>query len=134
RRGPAQQKLDCMKSGQIRVPGARIGLRMKPKNMFLPAAAAFALLAMAAPASAEIVFLSSGRTLSVKGHRVDGDSIVLTLRSGGEVTCDKDLITKIEPDEVTYIDPDAPKPQAPTAPAAVEQDGSLLEGTPCGEI
>ena len=38
------------------------------------------------PASAEIVFLSSGRTLSVKGHRVDGDTIVLTLRSGGEVT------------------------------------------------
>jgi len=107
---------------------------MTSRTPFFVAVAAFALLAPAARASAEIVFLSSGRTLSVKGHKVDGDNIVLTLRSGGEVTCDKDLITKIEPDEVPYVDPDAPKPQAPTAPAAVEQDGSLLEGTPYGEI
>jgi len=108
---------------------------MKPKNLFLPAAAAFALLAMAAPASAEIVFLSSGRTLSVKGHRVDGDSIVLTLRSGGGVTCDKDLITKFEADEVPYIDQDAAKAQEPAAVTEpVDQDETLLEGTPYAEI
>jgi len=108
---------------------------MKPKNLFLPAAAAFALLAMAAPASAEIVFLSSGRTLSVKGHRVDGDSIVLTLRSGGEVTCDKDLITKFEADEVPYIDQDAAKAHEPAAVTEpVDQDETLLEGTPYAEI
>ena len=41
----------------------------------------------------------------MKEHRVDGDPIVLTLRSGGEVTCDKDLIEKIEPDEVPYPEP-----------------------------
>jgi hypothetical protein len=58
---------------------------MKPKSLILPAAALVALLAAVAPASAEIVFLTSGRTLSVKGHRVDGDHIVLTLRSGGHV-------------------------------------------------
>ena len=46
---------------------------------------------IAVPASAEIVFLTSGRTLSVKAHRVEGESIILTLRSGGEVTCDKSL-------------------------------------------
>jgi soluble lytic murein transglycosylase-like protein len=108
---------------------------MKPKNLFLPAAAAFALLAMVVPASAEIVFLSSGRTLSVKGHRVDGDNIVLTLRSGGEVTCDKELITKFEADEVPYVDPDAPKAQPPGAVSEpVDQDETLLDGTPYGEI
>ena len=53
------------------------------------------------------MFLTSGRTLSVKSHRVDGDSLVLTLRSGGEVTCDKSLIEKIEPDEVPHPDPAA---------------------------
>ena len=31
----------------------------------------------AAPVSAEIVYLSSGKTLSVKSHRVEGDSIIL---------------------------------------------------------
>ena len=56
-------------------------------------------------ASAEIVFLTSGRTLSVKGHRVDGDAMVLTLRSGGEVTCDQKLVEKIVADEVPHPDP-----------------------------
>jgi len=107
---------------------------MKPKSLILPAVAS-ALLAAATPASAEIVFLSSGRSLSVKGHRVDGDKIVLTLRSGGDVTCDKDLIEKIEPDEVPYLDPDGPKGQeAPTTPVVADQDDSALDGTPYGEI
>src|SRR6476646_323456 len=108
---------------------------MKPKSLILPAAAIVALLAAAAPASAEIVFLSSGRTLSVKAHRIDGDNIILTLRSGGEVTCKKDLIAKFEPDEVPYIDPDAQKPQDPAATTPdADQDDSLLDGTPYGEI
>ncbi len=97
--------------------------------------ALFTLLAMAVPASAEIVFLSSGRTLSVKSHRVDGDRIVLTLRSGGEVICDKNIVEKVEPDEVPYLDPDAPKPTEAEASAAQAQpDDSLLDGTPYGEI
>lgn len=100
--------------------------------VFLPMAF-LALLTTAVPASAEIVFLSSGRTLSVKNHRVEGESMVLTLRSGGEVTCDKALIQKIEADEVPYIDPDAPKPTE--VPAAADQvDRPTLEGTPYAEI
>jgi hypothetical protein len=63
------------------------------------------LLVGASFASAEIVFLTSGRTLSVKGHRESGDSITLTLRTGGEVTCDKTLVDKIVPDEVPHPDP-----------------------------
>ena len=107
-------------------------MRLKPQHL-LPTAL-LALLATVIPASAEIVFLNSGRTLSVKSHRVDGDRIVLTLRSGGEVTCDKSIVEKVEPDEVPYIDPDAPKP-AETEPQAQPQlDQSLLDGTPFGEI
>lgn len=106
---------------------------MNPRTCVLTAAAFTALLVMAAPASAEIVFLSSGRTLSVKAHRADGDHVVLTLRSGGEVTCDKDLISKIEPDEVPYIDPDAPKTVERADGASGQNEGSLDE-TPYGEI
>lgn len=87
------------------------------------------------PASAEIVVLTSGRTLSVQSHRIEGDSIVLTLRSGGEVTCDKSLIDKILPDEVAHPEPTAEEPVA--VPAAVRQVGlspSLLARTPYGEI
>jgi soluble lytic murein transglycosylase-like protein len=110
-------------------------LRMTPKSLILPAVALLALLAAAAPASAEIAFLSSGRTLSIKAHRIDGDNVVLTLRSGGEVTCNKDLITKIEPDEVPYVDPDAPKAAEPvTTPSSGDQDETSLDETPYGEI
>jgi hypothetical protein len=56
-------------------------------------------------ASAEIVFMTSGGTLSVKGHTTEGDSITLMLRAGGTVTCDKQLIEKIVPDEVPHPEP-----------------------------
>ena len=69
-------------------------------------AMALACAGMALPAEAEIVHLTSGRTLSVKGHRVDGDRIVLTLRGGGDVNIDRSLVDKIVPDEVPYPEPE----------------------------
>ena len=106
---------------------------MRPKSPVL-LVALLAMIGSAAPASAEIVFLTSGRTLSVKSHTIDGESIVLTLRSGGQVSCDKNLIDKIEPDEVPYIDPDAPKPAAVETPAEPQPDRPTLQGTPYAEI
>lgn len=101
-------------------------------SVFL-SAAALALIATAVPASAEIVFLNSGRTLSVKSHKIEGDSIVLTLRSGGQVTCDNSLIQKIEPDEVPYPEP-IPAAEPVQTAEEEQQDRSLLAGTPYGEI
>ena len=87
-------------------------------------------LGLAASARAEIVYLSSNRTISVKGHRVEGDSIILTLRNGGEVTCDKSLIEKIVSDEVPY-----PEPAGPEAVSQAPRSGAdLPEETPYGEI
>ena len=54
------------------------------------------LSAGATPARAELVFFASGRSLSVKGHRVHGDSLVLALRGGGEIVCEPSVITRIE--------------------------------------
>ncbi len=73
---------------------------MNFKFRVFTAVVTLALLTIAVSASAEIVFLKSGRTLSVRSHRVDGERITLTLRGGGEVTCDKTVVDKIEPDEV----------------------------------
>jgi hypothetical protein len=56
----------------------------------------------ATPARAELVFFQSGRAMSVKAIRSDGNDLVLHLRSGGEVRCDRTLITKVEPDEIEY--------------------------------
>ena len=61
---------------------------------------------VAVPARAELVFFSSGRSMSVKSHRVEGDSLVLTLRTGGEMTCSASLVSRIAPDEVAYAEPE----------------------------
>ena len=54
--------------------------------------------AAAAPASAEIVLLTTGRTLAISGHEFEGDRVVLYLSNGGEIICDRSLIVRIEPD------------------------------------
>jgi len=78
-------------------------------------------------ASAEIVFLTSGRTVSVKAHTSVGESVVLKLRSGGEVTLDKILIDKIEPDEVPHPEPAPQVAEPEPTQAAVEP---TFQGSP----
>ena len=110
------------------------GVPMSMRGMVRVALATCVLGTFAAPASAEIVFLTSGRTLSVKDHRLDGESIVLTLRGGGEVTCDKSIVEKIVPDEVPHPEPVVEQAPAPKAGLSVEDAQSLLNVTPYGEI
>jgi hypothetical protein len=74
-------------------------------RLLRPALAAALVLATAGVCHAEIVFLSTGRTLSVKAHRLDGEDIVLTLRGGGQITCPANLVDRIEADEVPHPDP-----------------------------
>ena len=82
-------------------------------------AVAVAIVFAAVPARAELVFFGTGRTLSVKSHHLDGESLVLTLRGGGEIICDSSLIAHIAPDEVPYPEPEDARPAAEaTEPAA----------------
>ena len=53
---------------------------------WIVSSAVLCALACSSSADAEIVYLSSGRTLSVKGHRAEGESIVLALRGTGPET------------------------------------------------
>ena len=71
---------------------------------------------LAVPAGAELVFFEGGRNLSIKGHRVEGDSLVLVLRGGGEIVCDRSLIARIEPDEVPYPEPKVAEAEAAPTP------------------
>jgi len=87
----------------------------------------------AAEARAEIVYFSTGRTLSIKDHRADDDKLVLSLRAGGEIVCDPALIDRIVPDEVPYPEPEAEKPaavvaaEAPQASLAPVKYGDIIE-------
>lgn len=63
----------------------------------------------ALPVRAELVYFSNGRTLSVKGHRFEGASLVLSLRGSGEIVCEASAVARIEPDEVPYPEEAAPE-------------------------
>ncbi len=55
--------------------------------------------------------------LSVKGHRTEGESLVLMLRAGGEMICESSIVARIEPDEIPYPDD---KPEAVAASPSAE--------------
>ena len=97
----------------------------------LPFFVALVLALGVCEARAEIVYFSTGRTLSIKDHRADEDKLVLSLRAGGEIICDPALIDRIVPDEVPYPEPEAEKPAAAVvvaqAPAAPVKYGDIIE-------
>jgi soluble lytic murein transglycosylase-like protein len=93
----------------------------------LPATVLGLILACANTAQAELVFFSTGRTLSVKSHHADGELLVLTLRSGGEMSIEPSAIARITPDEVPYPE-DNPTPVAPPPPVVA------VVAVPYGEI
>ena len=63
-------------------------------------------LALAAPARADLVVLSSGRVISASSVVLSADTATIRLRGGGEVTCDRSLVLRVDPDETPWIDPD----------------------------
>jgi transglycosylase-like protein with SLT domain len=91
-----------------------------------------AIALTATPARAELVFFTSGRTLSVKAHRSEGTQTVLVLRTGGEIVCDASLVRSIEPDEVPYPEPVpetvAPAPSLPVPYAEIIDQVAAQQG------
>ena len=83
-------------------------------------------LAAAEPARAELAYFAGGNTMSIKGHRMDGDSLVLSLRSGGEIICEPSLVVRFTPDEVPY-----PEPEAIALPVPIQATQDVV---PYGEI
>ena len=88
---------------------------MNTRKAFVSFVSFVVMVLAASPASAELVFFMTGRSMSVKAHRFEGESLVLTLRSGGEIICAPSVIASIEPDEVPY-----PEEAAPSASSGAE--------------
>ena len=81
------------------------------------------------PACAELAYFASGSSLSIKDHREEGDSLVLRLRAGGEIVCDRALIVRFAPDEVPY-----PEPPDPALATGGSQTPAIADAVPYGEI
>ena len=76
------------------------------------------VLAIATPASAELIFFAGDRSMSVASHRIEDDRIIVTLRGGGEMSFNHSLVTRIEPDEVPFPEEAPAEAQEPTALAS----------------
>ena len=82
---------------------------------------AAAWLGLPGGARADLVTLTSGRTLSVATLRIDGAEAVLGLRGGGEIRCASALIASVAADEMP-ADAVAVEPAAPPPPVAALPD------------
>jgi soluble lytic murein transglycosylase-like protein len=58
------------------------------------------LLGAGTPAHAEIALLSSGLTMKLESHRVEGETVVLVLGGGGEIGLPRSAVRGFVPDEV----------------------------------
>ena len=83
----------------------------------------------ARPARAELVFFTTGNSISVKGHRLEGETLVLEFRRGGEMACDVSLVARIAPDEVPYPEPKE-EPMSEAAPLEAPMLNVRLESNP----
>src|SRR4029453_4957467 len=79
-------------------------------------------MSAAAPARADLVVLSSGRVMSASSVVLTVDTATIRLRGGGEVTCDRSLVLRVDPDETPWIDP--------AGAAAVNETGDPGNATP----
>lgn len=90
------------------------------------ALAALALQMLGGVAAAELVFLTTGRTLTVQSHRFEGDLVSLKLRGGGEIVCPASSIDRIAPDDVVLPDAGRDGGEAPFLPVPY---GEIIEET-----
>ena len=81
-------------------------------------------------ASADIVRLTNGATLSVKSATIEGDTMVFVLRGGGEMRTLKALVSGVTPDEVLHADAatmfvlptyEAPTPASTSVPDLIDR-------------
>ncbi len=91
----------------------------------LTAVLSLSLVCVSTPARAELAFFENGNSISIKGHRIDGDSVVLTLPDGGEMVSGSSTIVRFGPDAVPYAEP-APAGLPATLPVAAPVATPLL--------
>ena len=99
---------------------------------FVSVVAFVAMLFGASTVHAELVFFASGRSLSVKGHHLEGDSLVLVLRGGGEIVCEPSVIARIAADEVPYPEPEEPSAMEPLPEVSSQPEAASV--SPYAEI
>ncbi len=84
------------------------------------------LFVLPAPARADILVFTTGRTMSVQSYRVDGEMATAVLRAGGAVTFPAAMVSRVDPDEVPYPSPVSEASGEASVEAAVEAAAPLV--------
>jgi transglycosylase-like protein with SLT domain len=103
---------------------------LSPRSIAAVAVGAAAGLALAAPARADLVVLSSGRVISAASVVLTDETATIRLRGGGEVTCDRSLVVRVDPDDAPWVDPAGPVAGEPVAAGG----GAAVTALPTVEI
>src|SRR5262245_3418026 len=96
-------------------------------SIFVVAVTVASVVCTPVQARAELAFFATGRTISVKAHRIEGNSLILTLRSGCEMTLDPSIIVRFAPDEVPYPEPVVETPAVAEPPSPVVPYGEIID-------
>ena len=97
-------------------------------SRLLPVLAAALLLATPSAARAELVRLTSGRVMPVEACKFDGDTVTLTLRSGGEMVAPRSIVAEVLPDEVPHPQAVALELVSPPPPAPAPTSADAIHG------
>lgn len=86
------------------------------------------ILLTPAAALADLVTLRGGRVLNVAAVGYEGNEVVLTLRTGGQMRAPKDFVIDVRPDEVPWPEPEPEPTPVPDTPVVVSEtpDGLRL--------
>jgi membrane-bound lytic murein transglycosylase B len=97
------------------------------------------VLCGAVEARADLLVFKTGKTMSVKATRVEGAIMTVVLRAGGEVSFTRDLIERVDPDEVPWPEDGAASVEAGSAsrealPSAAPDYTAMFAGRPYAEM
>src|SRR5918995_5333316 len=85
--------------------------------------------------SADQLFFANGRSMSVKDYRIEGDLITVTLRSGGQASFNKAVVSDIQPDEVPEVmEVAAVRPPAPAVKQSAKAAHAPLDARPFADL
>jgi Transglycosylase SLT domain len=66
--------------------------------------------------TAEQLYFTNGRSMAISGYQIDGDIITVTLRSGGQATFHRSVVSAIKPDEMPVEEESGDSQSAPSVP------------------
>jgi hypothetical protein len=85
--------------------------------------------------TAEQLYFINGRSIAISGYVIDGDTITVTLRSGGRATFHRSVVREVRPDELPPLEEETVETAAPSLMRQSSRAAHApLDGRPFAEL